>query len=685
MPTRKAKHVQKGQVLIPVLFLVGAFSVILVTYFDIIQSTFREVQKAKQGVEKDELFSQLTALFSNPIRCQGAILADDAGARLTFGAVPATAANVLAKTIFAIDLGADEFDVKIKIKTGQTYKGVTIGEMTLTENDFRMRVAFPTYTIYWTTVNIETSKAETADNSKVTVKRLTLPVFLNVESTTGQITSCNSAIGSLWSDDGFGNVFRNGGKVGVGLTEAAMDPTRLGSVTGSFNVGFNFRINGGNANGTGVDNLAIGRQSMYDETLAKSNLTSGSRNVAVGNGTLIGNSTGSDNTAFGSGALWEDQKGSGNSVAGASAGTHFGNTGVPGDGERNTALGYKALGHIYNPLLGEFKTSSRNGAMGTYTEVSNYTGMDNNSVGDQAHSQTVIPAGSFNNAVGVNALTCVDRIPNCDVDTVTPAPAGNGNTGIGRWAGSNLGSGSYNTSVGANAGASNDAGSSNVAIGYNSGPGPLAPMPIPPAGTTYAFSNTISIGQSARHLASNTIQIGKGVNQIPNSIAIGGDAGGRVYIQPSVVGAVALQFDQATGEISMVASDRRLKSDIRPIVNPLEKILSLQGFRFKTRSALNSSLIQDDRFHLGLIAQDVEKTLPEIVGTGSDAERIKSVNYSGLIPILIEALKAQQVRLNLQKDKIERLRALAYKSVGRSGSLSDDSSPDGMGASPNEK
>lgn len=690
IPARKAKHFQKGQVLIPVLFLVGAFSVILVTYFDIIQSTFREVQKAKQGVEKDELFSQLTALFSNPIRCQGAILADDVPTpptRLTFGAVPATAVNVGATLIFAIDLGADEFNARIKIKTGQTYKGVTIGRMTLTENDFRMRVVFPTYTIYWATVNIETSKAETADNSKVTVKRLTLPVFLNVESTTGQITSCNSAIGSLWSDDGFGNVFRNGGKVGVGLTEAAMDPTIAGSVTGSFNVGFNFRINGATAT-TGVDNLAIGKQSMYDETLAKSNLTTGSRNVAVGNGTLIGNSTGNDNTAFGSSALWEDRKGSDNSVAGASAGTHFGNNDTfsfpppppipaipnpnPPWGAANTALGYLALGHIDRPPT-SVKISSRNGAMGMHADVSNYNGADNNSIGAFARSQSSDGAGQFNNSVGALAL-------NSDTGLVTDV-GGNGNTGVGRYAGYHLTTGSYNTSIGANAGADNTTGSNNVAVGINAHPGQAPP---PPATTTtaasnpfvgYGFDNTISIGPAAQHGASNSIQIGQGFGGAVNSFSIGGD-GAPVYIQTVLGGVTPLQFDPTTCEVSMVLSDRRLKTDIRPIVSPLEKIRSLQGYKFKFKSEVNSQIdVANDRYHLGLIAQEVQDVLPEIVGTGPDVDKLKSVSYSALVPILIEGLKAQQVRLNHQKKTLAQLRVLACQSVARPKSPTEKVSP----------
>src|SRR6185436_12609801 len=75
-------------------------------------------------------------------------------------------------------------------------------------------------------------------------------------------------------------------------------------------------------------------------------------------------------------------------------------------------------------------------------------------------------------------------------------------------------------------------------------------------------------------------------------------------------------------------SDMRLKKNIQPLHNSLQKILSLNGYHYHwiDRSG-------DQNLQTGLIAQEIEKLLPELVRT--DKEEIKSVNYNGLIPYMI--------------------------------------------------
>ncbi|MFH0898866.1 MAG: tail fiber domain-containing protein [bacterium] len=86
-----------------------------------------------------------------------------------------------------------------------------------------------------------------------------------------------------------------------------------------------------------------------------------------------------------------------------------------------------------------------------------------------------------------------------------------------------------------------------------------------------------------------------------------------------------------TGNIYDV-SDLRLKENIDPIENAVEKVSSINGiyFNYKGESA--------EKREVGVIAQDVEKVLPEVVS--EDAEGYKSVDYSKLTPLLIEAIKA---------------------------------------------
>jgi Chaperone of endosialidase len=91
----------------------------------------------------------------------------------------------------------------------------------------------------------------------------------------------------------------------------------------------------------------------------------------------------------------------------------------------------------------------------------------------------------------------------------------------------------------------------------------------------------------------------------------------------------------------MYSSDERLKHDIKTIDNPLAIIEQLRGVTF----AWN----KDNSQTYGLIAQEVELVMPELVGT--DASGFKSVAYGNLIPLLIEALKAQQAEIDELKSK----------------------------------
>ena len=61
---------------------------------------------------------------------------------------------------------------------------------------------------------------------------------------------------------------------------------------------------------------------------------------------------------------------------------------------------------------------------------------------------------------------------------------------------------------------------------------------------------------------------------------------------------------------------------------------------------------------IGLLAKDIEKVFPELVSEMND---IKSVNYQGLVPVLINAIKEQQHEIERLKKQEERLRLLEQK------------------------
>ena len=88
----------------------------------------------------------------------------------------------------------------------------------------------------------------------------------------------------------------------------------------------------------------------------------------------------------------------------------------------------------------------------------------------------------------------------------------------------------------------------------------------------------------------------------------------------------------ASGTITQ-NSDIRLKTNIEPIDNSLEKIIALRGVTYDWKDPLRDT----GRKQIGVIAQDVEQVFPEAVRTGHDG--IKSVAYSQLIAPVIEAIK----------------------------------------------
>jgi uncharacterized protein YqjF (DUF2071 family) len=69
----------------------------------------------------------------------------------------------------------------------------------------------------------------------------------------------------------------------------------------------------------------------------------------------------------------------------------------------------------------------------------------------------------------------------------------------------------------------------------------------------------------------------------------------------------------------------------------------------------------DASLQTGLLAQEVEKVLPELVKT--DDKGMKSVNYIGLMPYMLEAIKMQQTTITTQQMQIEELKKMVENFV----------------------
>ena len=127
--------------------------------------------------------------------------------------------------------------------------------------------------------------------------------------------------------------------------------------------------------------------------------------------------------------------------------------------------------------------------------------------------------------------------------------------------------------------------------------------------------------------------------------------GGLGVVGNSYFGSSLNVLGNFTSTSTTTSSDARLKMNIKPIDDALNKVLSLNGVTYKWIDQNK----YNDRDQIGLIAQDVEKIIPELVLT--DDQGMKSVNYSQMVSILIEAIKEQNkmiIELTKKKNKTKR-------------------------------
>ena len=100
--------------------------------------------------------------------------------------------------------------------------------------------------------------------------------------------------------------------------------------------------------------------------------------------------------------------------------------------------------------------------------------------------------------------------------------------------------------------------------------------------------------------------------------------------------------------VAYASSDERLKDNIQNIENPIEKVQSLKGVTWDWND--NADELQQSLPNVGVIAQDVEKVLPQLVTDRDNG--FKGVDYAKLTGLLIEAIKDQQSQIDELKSKL---------------------------------
>ncbi len=133
------------------------------------------------------------------------------------------------------------------------------------------------------------------------------------------------------------------------------------------------------------------------------------------------------------------------------------------------------------------------------------------------------------------------------------------------------------------------------------------------------------------------------------------DAAGNVGIGESAPNvALDVNGDVEVNNV-MVHSDRRWKKNINGLENALDTVLRLEGVNFEWRTGEFTGRKFSEGRQVGLIAQEVESVIPEIVQT--DPDGFKSVAYTNVTPFLIEAIKEQQQTIEQLRDENKAIRA----------------------------
>jgi trimeric autotransporter adhesin len=427
----------------------------------------------------------------------------------------------------------------------------------------------------------------------------------------------------------------------------------------------------GNDTMSGTLNSFFGWWAGHSNTLGQANIfiggfagymnTEGTGNTFIGSSAGQANTTSSENTYIGTSAGYHSV-GSGNILIGYQAGFdellsdrlyisnsststpliygEFDNQKVKINGTLETSGGIKfpdgktqttaAVTGSSITTLGSSAGSlgNNNSFIGTWAGHTNIDGHENTFVGGQSgnandhgseNSFFGYSSGNFNK--GGNRNTFIG------IYSGYSNTSGSANTSLGYESGNTNSTGNYNTSIGAQAG-NNNTGSNNVFLGYQTG-------------YYNTGSNNIFIGyQSGLHAnGSNKLYIDNC------------NLGSTNCDMPLIYGEFDTRNVNINGTLTMTAvlspSDIRYKKNVEPLVSSLDKVMKLAGVSYEWKVDEHPGRGFDEGRALGLIAQDVEAVVPEVVRT--DSKGYKSLAYDKLVPVLIEAIKEQQKIVDDQK------------------------------------
>ena len=464
-------------------------------------------------------------------------------------------------------------------------------------------------------------------------------------------------------------------------------------------------FNAGNANTTNV-NFPANENAFFGSHAGESN-TSGIRNSFFGAFAGRFNTTGNDNSIFGdrAGVL---NNGSANAIFGTGAG--FDNTG--------------SINSFFGRNAGNLNTSgSNNSFFGGLAGNNNTTGSNNSFVGENSglsntaeDNNTFIGAnangiGGIINATAIGANSSVTQNNSMVLGSINGVNGATADTSVGV----GVTSPEQRLSIGGGVnidqnGASNGSIVNGLSFGHASGEGIASKRNA--GGNQFGldfytqFINRMSISQSGNvgigtsspsarldvrdgsggSGSGGHIQVGALVSNADEKLILFGspncsgpcvsigeqDAAGRMVLRASTFRVRGghwdpdvdntIQLGQPSNRWSEVwavngtvqTSDARLKKGITNLNYGLHQVMQLRPVTFQWKDS------SDRRTHVGLIAQEVQSVMPEMIEGQRDPNAPLGMNYNNLIPVLIKAIQEQQATLNRNEQEIKDLRAQNY-------------------------
>ncbi|MGC6479293.1 MAG: tail fiber domain-containing protein [Flavobacteriaceae bacterium] len=383
------------------------------------------------------------------------------------------------------------------------------------------------------------------------------------------------------------------------------------------------------ASSSGTSNIAIGN-------LAMRSLNSGSNNIALGHNALEQVSTGTKNIAIGSDAMDTLTTGSGNITIGDGADVHTTNL------TNAIAIGQNAEVEVSNSIqLGNTSTTlvQTSGTLSaTAANIENTLTADI-IVGSSKVSSTNISATNISIGTQLSFSSNASTVPPLQLT------ASSLNDGVGAFRIDGSEPDIYLNQVGADYHSTVTFANDNVqinAFGKNNNDDFYITVRHPSYNSGNWRDDTLIIDNASGNITLGYILRSTG-GVVPNT-----DEGANL-------GSTSRRWKEIFCSNNVInTSDRRLKQNIIQLPYGLETVQALNPVQFEWKKNTGQT-------HLGFIAQDIQKVIPEIIVQGKDEQQLLMMRQASLIPVLTKAIQEQQELIDAQQQKIETLEKLVSR------------------------